>query len=191
MTAPHRLVPLAAAAVVLTLAGCGGGGDDEPAASPPPAGSPSTVAGATCSIADFEANVMARVNQWRARGATCGEHGSFGPAPAMSWDERLVTAAANHSRDMAAANFFSHTGSGGSNVGQRVTAAGYAWSTVGENIAAGYTSVATVVDGWMASPGHCANLMNPAFQHVGVACVPGSAATTYQTYWTMDLARPR
>jgi uncharacterized protein YkwD len=47
------------------------------------------------------------------------------------------------------------------------------------------------MDGWIASPGHCANLMNASFVEVGVACVPGTAGDTYSTYWTMDLGRPR
>ncbi len=47
------------------------------------------------------------------------------------------------------------------------------------------------MDGWIASPGHCANLMNAGFAEIGVACVPGGAGATYSTYWTMDLGRPR
>jgi uncharacterized protein YkwD len=73
----------------------------------------------------------------------------------------------------------------------RVSATGYAWSSVGENIAAGYSGVDSVMAGWMASDGHCANLMNPDYTEVGLVCVPGTTATAYNTYWTMDLARPR
>jgi len=51
--------------------------------------------------------------------------------------------------------------------------------------------VAEVVDGWMASEGRCANIMNSNFVDIAVACVPGSSATTYRTYWTMELGRPR
>jgi uncharacterized protein YkwD len=92
---------------------------------------------------------------------------------------------------MVTANFFSHTGSNGSTLAQRVNATGYAWSSLGENIAAGQTSVNSVVDGWIASPGHCANIMNPAFVEMGLACVPGTSSNPYPTYWTMDLAQPR
>jgi uncharacterized protein YkwD len=46
------------------------------------------------------------------------------------------------------------------------------------------------MDAWIASPGHCANLMNPAFVEVGVACVSTSGAS-YPTYWTMNLGTPR
>jgi uncharacterized protein YkwD len=48
-----------------------------------------------------------------------------------------------------------------------------------------------VMDGWIASAGHCANLMNPRFKEVGVSCVPGTASSRYNTYWTMNLGAPR
>lgn len=133
---------------------------------------------------------MARINQHRAAGATCGST-AYAPAATLAWNDRLTQAADVHSRDMQANNFFSHTGSNGSSFDQRITAAGYAWRGAGENIAAGQASVNGVIDGWIASPGHCANLMNPSFQHVGLACVSGTGSNTYRTYWTMELARPR
>lgn len=183
--------------VAALLAACGGGGDSGGSSSstPPPSGNTGggTVlsSAATCGLPDFESAVMARVNQWRASGANCGSEGSFGPAPALAWNDLLTQAALGHSQDMVAHNFFDHTGSDGSTLGTRVTAVGYGWASLGENIAAGQTSVNQVVDGWIASPGHCANLMNPNFVHVGVACVQGNANTTYPTYWTMDLGQPR
>lgn len=90
-----------------------------------------------------------------------------------------------------AQNFFSHTGSNAGSPAQRVTAAGYNWRRVAENIAAGYPSVQAVIDGWMASDGHCANIMDPQLVHLGVACVAGGASNTYSSYWTMDLAAPQ
>ena len=92
---------------------------------------------------------------------------------------------------MAAANFFSHTGSDGSNAGQRATAAGYLWQSWGENIAAGQPSVDEVMAGWMASPGHCANIMQERLRDIGVACVSGGAGNTYRSYWTMTLGLAR
>lgn len=186
---PARWLLLSWAAVA--LAGCGGGGDAAPAAAPSPSPAPAPApAAATCGLSDFSASAMARINQWRASGATCGSRGALGPAPALSWNTLLTQAATAHSQDMATNNFFSHTGSGGSTLGSRVDATGYAWRSLGENIAAGQTSINQVVDGWIASEGHCANLLNPAFTQVGLACVNGSG-TTYPTYWTMDLAQPR
>ncbi len=157
-----------------------------PAPPPPPA--PST--SATCGLPDFRTSVLARINQYRAAGASCRSAGSFAPAAPLAWNSLLAQAAAGHSQDMAANNYFSHTGRNGSSMVDRVNATGYAWSNLAENIAAGYPSVTAVVDGWMASDGHCKNLMNPQLQHVGLACV-ASSTSTYRTYWTMDAARPR
>ncbi len=92
---------------------------------------------------------------------------------------------------MVALNFFSHTGSSGNSAGQRATAAGYVWMTWGENIAAGQPDMANVVAAWMASPGHCANIMNSNFRDIGLACVSGNANNTYRTYWTMTLGATR
>lgn len=177
------------------LLGCGGGGDSAPppqgtdsAATPAPAAPAAT---ATCGLPDFGASVMARVNQWRASGANCGSQGVFAAAPPLVWNNLLTQAAAGHSQDMATHDFFSHNSLDGRTLAQRIDAAGYAWSGIGENIAAGQTTVNQVVDGWIASPGHCANIMNPGFVDIGVACVPGSASASYRSYWTMDLARPR
>ena len=134
---------------------------------------------------------MARVNAHRAAGAQCGSQGSFAAATPLAWNAALTQASLVHSDDMAARNFFDHTGSDGSNAGQRAIAAGYVWSAWGENIAAGQPDVATVVAAWMASPGHCANVMNPRLRDVGLACVGGGAGSTYRSYWTMTLASPR
>ena len=182
------------AAFCLGLAACGGGGGDapDPSPQPPPTGNAPLPPGAlaTCGLADFQSTAMARINQWRASGADCGSEGRFGPASALAWNNLLAQAATGHSQDMATLDFFSHTGSNGSTAAQRITAAGYAWRSMGENIAAGQQSVNQVVDGWIASPGHCANLLDPGFTQVGLACVPGGAGNTYPTYWTMELARP-
>jgi uncharacterized protein YkwD len=175
-------------------AGCGGGGDAAAPAQAPtlgPAPAPAPAADTTCALPDFAASALARINQLRAAGATCGANGSFAPAGALASNALLAQAAEAHTRDMVANNFFSHTGSDGSTLGGRVSATGYAWSGVGENIAAGYPTVNAVLDGWMASDGHCANLMNPSFSEIGLSCVPGTSSDTYGNYWTMDLAKPR
>ena len=178
------------------LAACGGGGDapaPSPSQSPPPAPTPApaNAVASTCGLPDFAAAALARINQWRASGATCGTRGAFAPAPALAWNPLLTQAAERHSQDMAGHDLFSHTGSDGSTLGVRVSATGYAWSSLGENIAAGQRSVASVVDGWIASEGHCVNLLNPAYREFGLSCVSGSAADTYPTYWTLDLGQPR
>lgn len=191
----HVLALLAAAG----LAACGGGGSgDTPSAAasspPPPVTPPATPAattGSTCSIADFAATALARINQLRAAGANCGSAGVFPAAAALSWSALLTQSAEVHSQDMVAKNFFSHAGSSGSTLANRIDATGYAWRSIGENIAAGYPGLEAVLTGWMASEGHCANIMNPNFNQVGLVCVASTASTTYNNYWTMDLATSR
>lgn len=142
----------------------------------------------TCSLSNFQTDLMTLINQARATSRTCGST-SYPAAAAVAWNSKLFDAAAVHSADMANQNYFSHTSLDGRTFDQRITAAGYSWSTIGENIAAGQTSVASVMAGWMASAGHCSNIMNGNFTEVGVACVASNSAT-YPTYWTMDLGRP-
>jgi uncharacterized protein YkwD len=180
------------------LAGCGGGGDTTSAAPPPPATSgvpsaPPSGGGtrATCNLANFASEALALVNQHRAAGASCGDRGTFPAVAALAWNDPLTQASLVHSDDMMALNFFSHTGSNGSSAGDRATAAGYVWQTWGENIAAGQPTVASVVQAWMNSPGHCANIMNASMRDIGLACVSGGAANTYRTYWTMTLGAAR
>ena len=177
------------------LAACGGGGSDAPGSggtAPTTPGTPATpTAGSTCGIADFAATALARINELRAAGANCRTGGTFAPAAALTWSALLTQSSELHTQDMVANNFFSHTGSNGSTLATRVDATGYTWSSLGENIAAGYPGIDAVLTGWMARDGHCANLMNPNFNQVGLVCVPGTSANTYNNYWTMDLARSR
>lgn len=134
----------------------------------------------------FEEEVVTLVNQRRAAGATCGGtvYGAAGP---LVMDPALRCAGRKHDADMIANNFFSHTGSGGTTPWQRIASAGYgAYVTAGENIAAGQATPAAVVTGWMNSPGHCTNIMNPAFAEIGVGHATGGA---YGHYWTQTFAK--
>jgi len=143
----------------------------------------------SCGQPNFQQDILNRVNQARAAGRTCGTT-RYNAVPALKWNSNLFNAAAAHSTDMAANNYFSHTGLDGRNAGQRITGAGYAWRSYGENIAAGQFTVQSVVDGWLASPGHCANIMSANVTEMATACV-ASSTSRYKTYWTMDLARPQ
>jgi uncharacterized protein YkwD len=79
----------------------------------------------------------------------------------------------------------SHTGSDGSSPGDRITRAGYTWSAYGENVAYGYATPEQVMNGWMNSPGHRANILNCSFKEIGVGLAqPGS-------YWTQDFGTAR
>jgi uncharacterized protein YkwD len=161
----------------------------------PAAGTGSTASGSsqtaatTCSITAFQAAVMAEVNRRRASAQSCGSRGAFAAAGSLHWNDILFRVAAAHANDMVTNNFFAHTGSSGSSVSARINAIGYAWASVGENIAAGQPTVSRVVDAWMGSDGHCANLMNPAMEEFAVACVYNT--TNRSNYWVMDLAKPR
>ena len=90
---------------------------------------------------------------------------------------------------MATNNYFAHTGQDGRTPDQRVLAAGYSYSRMGENIAAGQTSVASAMAGWIASPSHCQNMMTPDFRDIAVACARNDAST-YRIYWVMEMGRP-
>lgn len=188
---PIRLL-LAALSMSTSLAACGGGGSSSaPATAVAPAASAVAGATSTCGLANFQAGSLALVNQARAAGASCGARGSFAPAPALTWNALLTQAAEGHSQDMVAHNFFAHDSFDGRTFDQRITAAGYTWSRAAENIAAGQQTIAQVMAGWMASDGHCANIMNPLLTEIGMVCVSGNASTAYGTYWTMDLGTPR
>ncbi|MEX2366451.1 MAG: CAP domain-containing protein [Pseudohongiellaceae bacterium] len=75
-------------------------------------------------------------------------------------------------------------------ISDRVTATGYTWSAVGENIAAGYSSVEEVMQGWLKSPGHCRNIMSDQFSEFGVSRVDVSDAD-FPSYWTQVFATQR
>ena len=163
----------------VALLACGGGSD---AASSP---TPPTDAGACSGFS--QAELVATLNTARSQSRQCGATRFPAVAP-LSWNGTLAVAAGGHSADMAKRNLFSHTGSDGRDVGQRVSDAGYGWTSVAENIAGGPSSVAAVMAGWLSSPGHCANIMGGSFADIGFACV-AQDGTRYTHYWTLVLAR--
>lgn len=190
----------AAAILALLLQACGGGSEpasDEtpslpvaPAAPAAPAGTLIELTAATsCSIPGLREAVLQRVNAARADGAVCGTQ-TLPPAVALQWNDILFSAAARHALDMATRNYFSHDTPEGISFSQRLTTEGYTWRSAGENIAAGQTSVNSVMAAWLASEGHCRNIMNPGFTEVAVACVSQSG-TAFATYWAMELGSRR
>ncbi|MFD0415329.1 CAP domain-containing protein [Streptomyces sp. NPDC127108] len=122
-------------------------------------------------LARTAADVLARTNAHRA---------AAGLRP-LAPDPRLTAAAQAHSADMIARAFYSHTAPDGSEPWHRAAAAGSAHRAVGENIACGQRSAAEVVEGWMNSPGHRANILKPTFTHLGVGFAGGGSAGTYWT----------
>lgn len=166
------------------LSACGGGGSG----SSENTGLSAVATGGdiSCGLPNFQAEMTAYVNTARAAGAVCGGV-AFPPAGGLRWDTQLQNAATAHSEDMANNNFFAHqSATNGSTLRERIPAAGYKYSSAGENLGAGQTSVAQVVAEWVASPSHCAALMKANFVDMGVSC-KSNPSTAYGTYWTMEL----
>ncbi|MFC7532502.1 CAP domain-containing protein [Actinoplanes sp. GCM10030250] len=105
----------------------------------------------------------------------------------LTSESRLEAAAQKHSELQAQQNSMSHQLPGEASMGDRVTAEGYRWRGVAENVAAGYTSAASVMDGWMNSPGHKANILNCGYEQIGVGLAKSSSGTQY---WTQNFATP-
>lgn len=80
-------------------------------------------------------------------------------------------------------NEMTHTGSGGSNVGDRVTAQGYKWTSASENVAMGQTTAKSVMLGWMNSEGHKKNILNPDSTEMGIAHIG--------KFWAQAFGKPR
>ncbi len=142
-----------------------------------------------CGISRLRDTVLKQVNAARAIARSCGAR-PMAAVRELAWNRSLAEAAEQHSVDMAARRFFDHINPDGQRVSQRITAQGYKWRMVGENLAGGDTTVAGVIAGWLGSPEHCQNMMSPSYAEVGVACVrhPGSK---WGNYWTMVLATRR
>ncbi|RZB13961.1 CAP domain-containing protein [Streptomyces sp. F001] len=112
------------------------------------------------------------------------ERSKAGCSP-VTVNAKLTKAAQDHSADMASHKNMSHTGSDGSDPGERITRAGYNWRTYGENVAYGYSSPEQVMAGWMSSPGHKRNILNCGFKEIGVGLAqPGN-------YWTQNFGTAR
>lgn len=127
--------------------------------------------------------VLDLTNQYRAQASLAPLH----------WNSILTATALAHSQDMAYNDFFSHTGSDRSSLFDRLRAAGYAYDSVGENIAAGYATPAGVVQAWMQSPEHRANILSPDLREMGVGFFfldqdPGTIQSRY--YWTQNFGSP-
>jgi uncharacterized protein YkwD len=129
------------------------------------------------------------VNEIRARGTRCGER-SFAPAPPVRLSGTLAGVALGHAADMAEHDYFEHQDLAGRSPAQRVRAVGYQEKLVGENIAYGPKSAEEVVQGWLDSPGHCENIMDPRFAEMGIAYAAGRASKR-GLYWVQLLADPR
>ena len=118
------------------------------------------------------------INRARAR------HGA-GP---VRMEDRLVEVALSHSLMMARKGKMAHQFGPGTRFRDRINKAGIRGSAA-ENVGAGYSSIESVINGWLRSPGHRRNLLNRKLTHIGMGAAL-NPASKYRTYWTLILARP-
>ena len=156
---------------------------------PAPSAAPAHAAAPALSASLLASRALQLVNAARARGARCGEK-LFAAAPPVALSGTLSGVAFGHAVDMAAHDYFEHDDLAGQSPADRVRAVGYREKLVGENIAYGPESVEEAVQGWLDSPGHCENIMDPRFAEMGIASATGHAARR-GLYWVQVLAEPR
>jgi len=134
--------------------------------------------------------ILDLVNRARLTGRRCGSK-PYPPTAPLILNPALASAALAHSQDMALSGRFDHRGRDGSSPAMRVERAGYGrYLAVGENIAAGAMTPAEVAEGWLDSPAHCENIMDPRFSEIGIAFAVNPSSPEL-VYWTQEFARPR
>jgi uncharacterized protein YkwD len=173
----------------LVLAGGGTAGAGTAELYPAPRASYVPSAPATAAGSMSAAHALELVNEVRARGAHCGSR-EFAPAPPVTLSGTLAGVAFGHAEDMAEHDYFEHVDLAGQSPADRVRGVGYREKLVGENIAYGPESVDDVVKGWLGSPGHCANIMDPRFEQMGFAYATGHGSR-HGLYWVQVFAEPR
>jgi uncharacterized protein YkwD len=139
---------------------------------------------------DVAGQVLRLVNAARAAPRLCGRQ-PLQSAGALRLDTALNAAAREHAQDMLQHGYFDHRGHDGSTPGSRVAAHGFRYQLVGENIAEGPQTPQEVVQGWIDSPGHCQNIMDPRFTEMGIAFAANTAGRP-RIEWVQEFAaRPR
>lgn len=156
------------------------------------ANAPSFVSPVKTSECEFNERRIQRVsnylNKIRSSKRLCGSE-NYPAVPAINWNHNLYIAAKSHSDDMAENNFFNHKNSRGLSPSDRVTNADYDWRSVAENIAGGENTPEQTFEQWLASPGHCHNLMSSSHTEFALACTRNNISD-YRIYWTLVLASP-
>ena len=136
----------------------------------------------------IEEQVLIEVNRRRAEGADCGSTGVFDSTAPLEMNSRIRCSARYHSLWMTETGIYEHDSPGGElgdDPWQRMERTGFQGDPTGENIAFGYDSPNDVVNGWMASDGHCSNIMEPSSNVLGVGYVRASSGT-YEHVWTQN-----
>lgn len=131
---------------------------------------------------EFKGEFLDAINTVRAKGCKCGTT-RMPPAAPLTWNDILASTAQQHAVDMFQNNYFAHDSFNGQSMQDRMMAGGYTFNgfqkyAIGENIAEGQRSIREVMVGWLKSPGHCKNLMNPDFKEIGIF--------EYHYYWVQD-----
>ena len=130
-------------------------------------------------ITEWERLVLDLTNEYRV------SHG----LPMLIWDDTLAYAARLHSADMAYNNFIAHEGSDGSDIGERITRAGWEWGIVKENVAVGQYTPQMVVEGWIDSPGHRVNILSEDVTYLGVGFY-FLEDSRFHFHWTQKFGAP-
>jgi len=144
------------------------------------------------------------VNSARSEPQDCGEAGSFAATTKLTWNSKLYAAAYEHMQDLIESQTFEHEGSGtesdwtGYALGkksdfiERAENHGYKWSRLAENLGGGthLSQAEEMVQGWLESDHHCANLMNPNFTEVGMVMLKDEEAK-YTHYWGQEFGTPK
>jgi uncharacterized protein YkwD len=172
--------------------------DDDAEATMEPAGEAVPSSDHCAAVADwdpawvaFEEEVLARVNETRSQPADCGAEGEFAAAAPLTMNPILRCSARLHSLDMFERDFFDHDTPDGIDPFQRMAEAGFVGSGGGENIALGQSTPEQVMEAWMESDGHCANVMRAAFDTIGVGYHPGAGRIGIgSNYWTQNFGAP-
>jgi len=147
----------------------------------PPITSPQTPSPQpSLSLEEFEQRVFELTNAERA---------NYG-LPPLIWDSALAAAARAHSDDLDRNNIFSHTGSDGSSVGQRLSSAGISHRGWAENINRGRNTPEGTVASWMASAGHRSNILNRNMTHLGVGHNRNRVITTQKFIVSTSTQQP-
>lgn len=138
---------------------------------------------------EIQAHILSLVNDARAQPRRCGKE-MFAAVPPLRLNAALYRTANAYANDLATHSYFSHTDRDGYRVDYRVSRSGYPWVSVGENLAAGQATPEAAVQGWLNSPGHCASIMSPVFEEMGVA-VAVNTKSSQGVYWVQVFGKPR
>lgn len=143
---------------------------------------PASAGAATCANANVPAARAAASTMRAAVVCLVNQQRRLRHLPMLHVSARLNRSAQSWTNQMVRTGVFSH----GANFAGRISASGYQWSFAGENIAAGFRTPFAVVRGWMASFGHCQNILDPDFGNIGTGVSPRPLGPFGGATWTQD-----